>query len=358
MKWIQLDAIRPNRWNTNFLRPAEREKLRAEMAKSGPERTPPIVVRQVRGGYEIIDGEHRWRIARELGWEKLKAEVFSIDEGEAKRLCLSYNALRGRINWFKLSDLMREALEKGEDIRSIYGESLTEEEIEAVLSLGNITPEAREIAEKALRERDDVSLQHVALLAKFHPRYQKATAVMLAEGTSIPELEDNLNFTWTAIRRKEERKKRQGRKGRVSEKAGAEKSKAEVSKSKPSKPETEESEAEIEEAEEEKAEIMVYDAKRARSFIEYKGDILIIDWEKREVRLRKIVDHQVLEEFIPDRAYTLHFKCPIRACSYMHRIDRPITSEGPGEEVTVSCRCGWKAVFNFETEKVTEIERP
>jgi len=387
MGWLQLNLIRPNRWNANFLRPGEREKLRAEMAESGPERTPPIIVRQVRGGYEIIDGEQRWRIARELGWEKIKAEILEVDENEAMKLCLDYNMLRGRVDWFKLSDVMRESLEKGKNIYSIYGESLTEEEIDGILSLGEVVPEARKIAEKALRERDDVALQHLILLARFHPRYQKTTAVLLAEGTSIPELEDNLNFTWTAIRRKEERKKReekkrQERKERVSEKAEAEKSKAEVSKSKSSKsereerekPETEEAElreagrvegekseeaeAEIEEAEEEKAERRIYDAKRARSFIEHGGEILIIDWEKREVRLRKVVDHQVLEEFIPDRAYTLHFKCPIRACSYMHRVDRPITSEGPGEEVTVSCRCGWKAVFNFETEKVTEIERP
>ena len=383
MEWLQLSLIRPNRWNTNLLRPGEMEKLRTEMAESGPEKTPPIIVRPVKDGYEIIDGEQRWCIARELRWKKIKAEVFKVDEDEAKRLCLSYNLLRGRVNWFRLSDLMREDLEKGKDIYSIYGKSLAKKEIKAVLSLGNITPEARKIAEKALHERDDVSLQHLVLLAKFHPRYHKVIAEIIASGVGIPDLKKTLTDTWALIQREEERKKRQERKEGVSEKPEVEERKAERPKPEPSKPEREEGEkpktgeaglreveraerekaeeAEIEESEEEKAEIMerrIYDAERIRSFIEHRGEILIIDWEKKEVRLRRVVDHQILEEFIPDRAYTLRFKCPIRACSYMHRVDRPITSEEPREEVTVSCRCGWKAVFNFESEKVTEIERP
>ena len=200
--------IRPNRWNANLLRPGEMEKLRTEMAESGPEKTPPIIVRPVKDGYEIIDGEQRWRIARELGWEKIKAEILEIDENEAMRLCLVYNMLRGKIDWFKLSDVMREALERGKDIYSIYGESLAKEKIEAVLSLKKIRPEARKIAEKALRERDDVSLQHLVLLAKFHPRYHKVIAEIIASGVGIPELKKTLTDTWILIQREEERKKR------------------------------------------------------------------------------------------------------------------------------------------------------
>jgi hypothetical protein len=60
------------------------EELRAEVRHLG--RIPkPVVVRanSSKTGYEIVDGEHSWRAAKELGFDKIECEIVEVDDFEA-----------------------------------------------------------------------------------------------------------------------------------------------------------------------------------------------------------------------------------------------------------------------------------
>lgn len=62
--------------------------------------------------YEIIDGEHRWRAAKELGIRKVPCDVGEIDDLEANRLRVILNKDRGRLDYFKLSKLLNQCYER------------------------------------------------------------------------------------------------------------------------------------------------------------------------------------------------------------------------------------------------------
>jgi len=100
---IPIESVRPCSWNINAITEREREKLKAGMKAAGPEKMDPIIVRRAEdGSLEIIDGEQRWAIAKELGWKTVSAVLMDVDRREAKYLTISYNALRGTIDYTKL----------------------------------------------------------------------------------------------------------------------------------------------------------------------------------------------------------------------------------------------------------------
>lgn len=51
----------------------------------------PIVVRQHGDRYEIVDGEHSWRAARQAGLRQVPCEVIKVDDFEAKRQTFKRN---------------------------------------------------------------------------------------------------------------------------------------------------------------------------------------------------------------------------------------------------------------------------
>lgn len=160
-------------------------QLKQRMGRDGPENTPPIIVRKTslrntaNNGveaaciYQIIDGEQRWQIASELGWECIYALERDVDDVETKALCVSYNRWRGRLQWLKLYTVMEQDAEAGVDVYGAYGEALTKEEIEQVLSLGNIAPELRAALEASMKKYAELSLEHLHIISQFPVDQQK-----------------------------------------------------------------------------------------------------------------------------------------------------------------------------------------
>jgi hypothetical protein len=150
---IELNLVRPNAWNTNVVSESVRKTIKRRMIAGGPESTPPIIVRKVGEAYEIVDGEQRWRIARELGWKYMDAIVLELTDLEAKKMCFSLNKNRGWQNWFKLSDEMVKDQQAGVNIYAAYGDVFTNDQIEQILSLRMVAPKVRNALEKILAER-------------------------------------------------------------------------------------------------------------------------------------------------------------------------------------------------------------
>lgn len=173
---LRLNQIRANPWNCNFLSPQERANLKQRMKEDGQEKTLPVVVRKITEAYELIDGQQRWELADELGWETMDAIEREADDLQTKVLCVSYNRWRGRLNWFKLYDVMKKDLELGVDIYASYKGSLSSHEVEGVLSLGNLIPEARALLEESLKKYPEITLEQLHLLSLF-PSSQQGSLV-------------------------------------------------------------------------------------------------------------------------------------------------------------------------------------
>lgn len=78
----------------------------------------PIVARTSSSGYEIIDGEHRWKAAGDLGVNPIP--VFVVDglsDAKVKKLTVVLNELRGQARPDLLAELLKELQsELGEDL--------------------------------------------------------------------------------------------------------------------------------------------------------------------------------------------------------------------------------------------------
>jgi len=83
----------------------------------------------------IIDGEHRWRVAQELGFlEGPMVVLHNLKESRAKGLTIKMNQKRGTFESEKLAELVRELL-LGEDSEAVSLDvGLTENEIARLVS--------------------------------------------------------------------------------------------------------------------------------------------------------------------------------------------------------------------------------
>jgi hypothetical protein len=155
--------------------PQERESLKQRMFEAGQEKALPLVVRSMfDGSYELVDGEHRWTIANELGWTELDVVVLQVNDLQARAFCVSYNKLRGRFNWLKLYDVLKKDLDDGVNLEEAYKDALTSKEIKAILSLGNLVPNARVTLEESLKKYSEFTLEQLYLIAQFPPDQQKS----------------------------------------------------------------------------------------------------------------------------------------------------------------------------------------
>jgi ParB/RepB/Spo0J family partition protein len=87
-KTLRTDALQPNDYNPNRMTGEEFAELVEEVRHLG--RLPkPVVVRNGYAGeagqYLIVDGEHNWRAAKEVGLEEVACEVIEADDFEAMR---------------------------------------------------------------------------------------------------------------------------------------------------------------------------------------------------------------------------------------------------------------------------------
>lgn len=191
---IELSQIRPNSWNCNFLGTEERNNLKCRMEKDGVEKTPPIIVRKMaRGVYELVDGEQRWAIAKELGWIDINVIERQATDLQAKVLCVGYNRWRGKLNWFKLYDVLSQDLEAGVDVYVVYREALTFKEIENVLSLGKIVLGVRKSLEEAVIKGREIPLDHLYLISICPDYYQAKLAQKIKENITTKALMQTVN---------------------------------------------------------------------------------------------------------------------------------------------------------------------
>lgn len=97
-----------NPWNPNRMDLETFEKEKLSITNNGF--IDPIKVRELEdGSLEIVDGEHRWRAAQELGLKEIPAiNLGPISDEQAKKLTIIANELRGAPEPVLLSALLKD----------------------------------------------------------------------------------------------------------------------------------------------------------------------------------------------------------------------------------------------------------
>jgi hypothetical protein len=92
---VNVEDVQPNAWNPNRMNDFMLPRLSASMRKFGV--VSEILVRETEdGGYEVVDGEHRWRELVDSGAKTLEVRnLGKISRDEAQQLTLVMNELKG-----------------------------------------------------------------------------------------------------------------------------------------------------------------------------------------------------------------------------------------------------------------------
>ena len=106
---VPIDQVRPNTWNPKDENTEDFKKVLFSVEHNGLKL--PIVVRE-NNGYEIIDGEQRWRAAKQLGFKMvLIYNEGVIDDLRAKELTINYQQ-QVPFNQVDLAHLVSEIADK------------------------------------------------------------------------------------------------------------------------------------------------------------------------------------------------------------------------------------------------------
>lgn len=103
---LRLDRLEPNPWNPNKMTDEMLAKERASIERFGF--VDPITVRRLPARmWQIIDGEHRWIVARQLKLTQVPCfDVGEIDDATAQQLTIVLNDTRGQTDPRKLGGLL------------------------------------------------------------------------------------------------------------------------------------------------------------------------------------------------------------------------------------------------------------
>lgn len=107
---LAVASLEPNPWNPNEMNGFMLDKAEESLDRFG--QVKRIIVRphpKKKGFYQILDGQHRCKLAQKLGIETIRCEVIhDISDKEAKRLGLALNDIHGENDRAKLGKLLCE----------------------------------------------------------------------------------------------------------------------------------------------------------------------------------------------------------------------------------------------------------
>lgn len=103
---VPLEDLRPNPWNPNEMEEKAWVALGESIRRYGIHLQPLVVRPRGNGGFQIIDGEHRYRWACEMGLPTVSVVVVEVSDSDAKKLTQILNRTRGEDNPVKLKELL------------------------------------------------------------------------------------------------------------------------------------------------------------------------------------------------------------------------------------------------------------
>jgi ParB/RepB/Spo0J family partition protein len=112
IEMISVKDIVPNKEQSTGIRDEEAfERLKQNIIAHGQQQ--PIKVRKEKNKFELIIGEHRWHVAKQLGKDTIKAIVMDVDANEASEIALSDNLCRTGYNPAQMEDMVHKRFKSG-----------------------------------------------------------------------------------------------------------------------------------------------------------------------------------------------------------------------------------------------------
>lgn len=142
--------------NANRMDDVRWEKLKSAIRADGF--LQPVLVRELAGGrYEIVDGHHRTRAARELGMSHLPAIVFdgSVGAADAARIAIAMNRLRGELRLGEVAEIFAELVDDGVDVADLIATGFSADEVDALIAAAHDTGEEISASMGAVEPKKD-----------------------------------------------------------------------------------------------------------------------------------------------------------------------------------------------------------
>lgn len=107
VKNLDVSQLKPNKWNTNVVTPENEAKIKESISRFGLFK--PILTRNSNDGLqEIIGGEHRWQVAKKMGYSSVPViSLGDVDDKTAKEISLVDNGRYGEDDGLQLSELLK-----------------------------------------------------------------------------------------------------------------------------------------------------------------------------------------------------------------------------------------------------------
>jgi len=108
IKSVPINEIRKNSFNPNVMEPELMAQLNEKIKEEGI--LQPILLRHIEPKgkikYEVIDGEHRYLAAKNIGYEEIPAIVLDKKLPEAMISSINMNKLRGEFDTLRLAEVI------------------------------------------------------------------------------------------------------------------------------------------------------------------------------------------------------------------------------------------------------------
>ncbi len=160
IKMVETESLKPNEYNPNIMTDEQFQSLVDDFKENGFVGQPIII----NDNNEIIDGEHRWRCAKHLGFEKVPVVYFNPkDADHQKMLTIGWNNKRGEMSPTKLAGIITD-LSQRQTLDVMSGKmGFNVSQLKDTLAMSQVTKEFMDKIKKEADERE----QEVPMVMNF-----------------------------------------------------------------------------------------------------------------------------------------------------------------------------------------------
>jgi ParB family chromosome partitioning protein len=136
---VDIDKLVPNTWNPKSDDPENYAQVLKSLKVNGLRL--PITVREKGEGFEIIDGFHRWKACKELGYKQVVINNLGVvEDEEAKRLTITFQKVQVPFNEIMYASLLKELNKELGTEKMLETLPLNEVILKGYLEMANFDP--------------------------------------------------------------------------------------------------------------------------------------------------------------------------------------------------------------------------